>query len=406
MILNEALRLYQMGWCVLPLKPRTKRPALQSWKRYQKQRPSESTIRNWFKSDTDRGLAVCLGAVSGGLVCRDFDQMDAYEAWAAEYPELAATLPQSETSRGRHVFCMAADHAVESLSPTGASTIPFDDGELRGGNCYVVLPPSTHPSGHVYRWLIPPGDTIPFADLADTGLNRCWAEPDVESTDPDAGQHSGFTECTERTEPTQCTDEDRSHGRRGSLANSIDFFSIGDETEQAIAATLPTGEGQRNNALFSLAQRLKSLPALCEADPRSLDSVVQEWHRRALPVIGTESLEESVADFRRAWRNVKFPAGVMRPLFEAAMTEPLPHCCERYATFEVKQLIVLCRALHEHWRPEPFFLSCRVAGELLNVSHTTANKWLYLLADDEVLFEVEKGSQAGRRASRFRYCGD
>ena len=427
MILDEALRLHGQGLCVIPIRPKSKKPALPSWKEFQSERPTEAKLREWFGGGTERGLAVVFGDVSGGLVCRDFDSIDAYNAWAEAYPEAAQTLPQSETSRGRHVFCRVAESdAVSRLNPSGGSIIDFGDGELRGAG-YSVLPPSVHESGHVYRWLIPLVDPIPIVDLKEVGFDRPWSV-DASSELPSLPLFSAhFTEEDIR-EPksTEVTEEDRSHdGVGGSqapphpppmtsvssvssvkLARSIDFEPILDDITRAIAETLPTGEGQRNKALFRFTRKLKGIPALADADPNELRSIVLRWHEAALPFIRTQSPEETQADFIRGWPKVKHPAGVLRRLLDEALAESLPACCKRYPTPAVKRLIALCRKLSHHWQPKPFPLACRSAGELLRVSHTTANSWLFLLTEDGIIELVETGSQKTRRASRYFYRGD
>lgn len=420
MILDEALALHRLDWCVLPMKPGTKRPAIRSWKCFQAKRPTEEMLRSWFNGKSERGLAVVLGSVSGGLVCRDFDQMEAFEAWAEAFPEAAQTLPQSVTARGRHVFCRVAQgDSVSLLSPSGASIINYGDGELRGAGL-SVLPPSVHESGHVYRWLISPVHPVPVVDLEAVGLARPWCV-DSSSDLPSLPLLPGrVTEedvrVRKKTEPT----EENSSRKAGFLGTSpeagsnvnpadrkpIDFEPLLDEITKAIAQTLPTGEGQRQNAVFRFAKDLKGIPALADARPSELRSIVLQWHREASPVIRTQSPEETLADFYRAWPKVKHPSGVLRRLLDEALSEPLPACCEHYSTAEVKQLVALCRRLAEHWQPKPFPLACRSAGELFGVPHNRANRWLFLLTVDGVLELVETGSQKTRRASRYFYRGD
>ena len=77
--LDVALDYLQRGWSIIPMKAGAKMPTLQSWKSYQTARPNERTVRNWFHDGLDVGIAVVLGDVSRGLICRDFDQMDAFE---------------------------------------------------------------------------------------------------------------------------------------------------------------------------------------------------------------------------------------------------------------------------------------------------------------------------------------
>lgn len=406
MIRDEALKLYRHGWCVLPMKPRTKQPALKGWARYQTQRPTDSTVCRWFPANADRGLAVVLGEVSGGLICRDFDQLDAYDAWAAEHPQLASRLPQSETGRGRHVFCRVEPLTIQGISPTGASIIDYGDGELRGGGL-AVLPPSIHESGKAYLWLNRPTDSVPTVDLPATGLAQKWgAKP--SNSPPISPNSANFTEEDTRVlKSTEGTEDNISHRGRGQAADFVpDFDSILDDIERAIVATLPTGPGKRNNAAFLLAQQLKGIGPLSEAEAKQLRPIVKEWHQRALPFITTKPFETTLAEFYRAWPKVEFPAGVLRKLLDDALVDPLPHCCKLYETYDVKRLIALCRKLGQLSNPKPFYLACRGAGDVLGVSHTTASNWLYLLTEDDVLELVEQGSQKTHRASRYFYRGD
>lgn len=400
MLLDDAMRLHNQGFCLLPLKPKSKIPALRSWTRYQTERPPVAIVRKWFAGSTRKNMGVVLGPVSDGLICRDFDRMDAFNRWAAAYPQAAATLPQSETSRGRHVFCRAADRAVESVSPTGSTIIDYGDGELRGGG-YSVLPPSVHESGKPYTWLNPIGSEVPLVDLASVGLTRCWA-------DDSNALHKSTQDSAGRRKSTQATQEDSGHKVQGRLAADFEFSPIREDIDRAIVATLPTGPGRRNKAVFELCRHLKSIPALSAAEPLDLRDIVMQWHHRALPTITTTSPEETLADFLRAWPKVKFPAGsgLLKQRFDQARADPFPHCATRFPTYEMKVLVALCRKLSEHWLPSPFPLSCRVAGELLEVSHTTASMWLSLLVAEGVLELHKVGTKSTGRASEYFYRGD
>ena len=152
-ILEIALEYCRRGWSIIPIKPGTKKPTC-TWAKYQAKRANESQLTEWFGNGQDVGLAVVFGPVSGGLVCRDFDTMEGYECWAADHPGLAKTLPTVATARGRHVYCHANHRGIKKL----------DDGELRGAG-YCLLPPSRHPDGPEYRWLIPlPDRPLPLIE--------------------------------------------------------------------------------------------------------------------------------------------------------------------------------------------------------------------------------------------------
>ena len=173
-MLDAAFHYAALGWSIIPTTPNSKRAAVK-WKRCQDRKPDEAQLRDWFGNGQDVGLAVILGNVSGGLVCRDFDKMDAYEEWAAAYPELAKMLPTVATARGRHVYFRAADADLRFFN--------LPDGEYRGDSGhYCLLPPSQHPDGPVYTWLVPmPDGSIPFvADVC--AASACSPGPFTQRT--------------------------------------------------------------------------------------------------------------------------------------------------------------------------------------------------------------------------------
>ena len=81
----------------------------------------------------------------------------------------------------------------------------------------------------------------------------------------------------------------------------------------------------------------------------------------------------------------------------------LPEAAQEYETRQIKLLVRLCRELQRYHGGEPFHLDCRTAGKLLGVDHATAWRWLQLLHHDRIVEKVSVGSQASRRANRYRY---
>lgn len=390
-MLDEALKYADLGMCIIPIQPGTKQPACRSWQQFQTEQPERRTLQRWFRES--KNLAVVMGDVSGGLICRDFDQMSTYERWAAENPTLARTLPTVETGRpGRHVYCRGDIGAVRTASATGASILDFGDGELRAGG-YTLLPSSRHPSGHRYRWLIPLGTTIPRIDLDESGFLP--AGHATESSRDNGGQRKN-------------TEDNRSQlaGIGEQLADARNSNAIlTPEVEAAIVASLPTGPGRRNRLVFELARGLKALPALADADPNDLRPFVRQWHALALPVIRTEPFDETWIDFLRAWPRVKYPKGTepMALILARAMETELPPAAEAYGLDGIRTLVALCRELQRAAGEGPFYLSTRTAGRLLQVDHSTAWRWLFLLENDGVLSVVQRGSQGTRKATRYRY---
>jgi hypothetical protein len=367
-----------LGWCIIPIPHGQKRARIR-WKRFQTDRPDREQVQKWFSNGHPQNMAVLLGPVSGDLCCRDFDTLGAYEQWKAGHPDLAATLPSVRTVKGCHVYFRQVD--LKGIRCLG-------DGELRGTGGYCMLPPSVHPDGPKYEWIIRP-----------TAENLIILDPVLAGFVPNGGLVTEQTENTEKPEQTEHTEQ-------------TEAMEWGVGVEEAIFGTLPREYGTRNRKVFELARTLRSLPQFVNADPRDLRPIVREWHRRALPKIRTKDFEETWIDFLKAWPRVKFPkgAGPMAQVFRRAVESERPRIAvATYPENERLQILVaLCRELQRADPEHPFYLSCRTAAELFHVSHMEANRWLFLLESDEILgVAIKGGTQENRRkATRFTYLGD
>ncbi|MBC7817933.1 MAG: bifunctional DNA primase/polymerase [Planctomycetaceae bacterium] len=374
--LSAAMQYYSLGWSVIPIAAGKKIPALRSWKPFQKQRANEQQIRDWFDKRDDLGLAVVLGAVSGGLTCRDFDEEAAYHDWAAQNRELAKTLPTVKSGRGYHVYFLSDCDHTEKLH----------DGELRGDGSIVVLPPSKHPSGVQYKWLIPPTSNIPRLDYRE-----------FQGSLPTERQRTGETE-------TQRDGEPETQSNRDGFS-----FSVGcDKWGSVIDDCIPTNANahERNRKIFELAQWLKSDPELKDAGSKSLEPIVREWHQRALPFIGTKPFSETIADFEHAWDSVKFPKGrdIVRLLWLKVKAGTWPIEAEQFDSEAMRWLLALCLELQRANGPgRNFFLSCRSAANVLDRDHTDVAKWLKKFVRDGLLKVFPQDGH--RDAHRYRYLG-
>jgi Bifunctional DNA primase/polymerase, N-terminal len=146
-VLDFALAYRELGFAVLPLKPRDKRPHTRliqltrrssSWARLREQAATSAEISEWFRREPEANLGIITGAASLGVVVADYD---------TGRPERLRETPIVATGRGLHVY-------ARSDPPT--ATEKRDGFELKADGGYVVAPPSIHPSGEMYRWLIAP----------------------------------------------------------------------------------------------------------------------------------------------------------------------------------------------------------------------------------------------------------
>ena len=201
-------------------------------------------------------------------------------------PELAKALPTVATARGRHVYCRSNHRGIKQFRRRGTST-------ARATAC---LPPSLHPSGVAYRWVIP---------LAD-GKSR-WSKT--------CALLVYFLSPTKQREQSvqrgqrYRTEENRSNERGGwwetphpcppthPLNCPVLSVTSGDTTaaaatDRAVMETIPTSIGRRNRQVFQLARALKAIPRLADAPVDVLKPHVQRWHRIGLEkgVVGDRTL--------------------------------------------------------------------------------------------------------------------
>ena len=364
-ILQMAFLYDHLGCSVLPLKTRTKEPAIR-WKPYQERRPNRDELQEWF-SGGRRNIGIICGDVSDRLVVRDFDCDASYRDWQSEYPEPSKSLPTVRTARGFHVYARSA----ESIS-----TEHLSDGEIRSNGHYVAAPPSIHPEGPTYSWTIPPGDDIPLIDLGACGLLTDWSQ----------GNTVAQAICA-TVSLCDCATV---------LPSSVDT---------AIRRTIPPNIGWREKCLFRLCRELQAIPEYANADPTSLEPIVRAWYEVAKANIGTKEYEVTLAAFIRAWGNVKVPKGqtAAYAAFERAKSCDHSWIPSRFESDALRLLIALCRELQAINGKRPFYLDCRTCGDLLGVTHKTAWQYLDTLCTFGVIKKVSSGSLKTRKANEYRF---
>jgi len=390
-IIAAAVAYARRGFSVLPLKL-DKRPAVLAWKQRQTLAATPEQAAEWFgRVSNVAAVGIILGAVSGDIYVRDFDDPAVYEAWRAAHPDLAASLPTVKTARGFHVWARWK----------GLQTAEMPGGELRAEGAYVVAPPSPHASGAFYAWIVPlPEGALPEVDPFAAGL----AVEEAPARKPRATERTEKTERTESTKTPETTDETEDNGDTQAIWGGADLrLRILD----AITRTLPAEFCRRNYHVFKLARALRGFPEFAEiaaANIKRLRPIVKEWHRRALPHIITKDFGITWGDFVHAWPQVKFPEGsdtVGDALAAAEAADP-PGWTEDYCP-ECRLLASLCRELQRRAGDAPFFLSADTAGRAVGKDKTTAARWFKAFIADGALVVVTPGTKENRRATRYQY---
>lgn len=354
---ENALQYHRKGWSVIPIIPGTKRPPIHFPLRvYFERAPTEEEIRIWF-GRSPSSMAVCLGDVSDGLTCRDFDKLADYRQWKAERPRLAAMLPTVLTPRGAHVYCTTD---IGDLG--GREIIKGVDGELKRGG-YTILPRSVHPTGPRYEWLAE-FDDIPFvSDLERSGL---------------------------LPPPRPC-------GTQEIYIAGDNCFSGRVTIAQAIELTQPGGFGERHHCLFQFIRLLKATE-LRDACEEELVRPLECWLKLAEPRIRTTDWKTNWNEFRDGWKRVRHPYG-------AAIAGLADRAASQFGgqLQGIEGLECLCRELQVvAGKGNAFHLDCRTAANVLGVGKSTANRWFQLLCQGP-LECVFKGNHKTNRASEYRF---
>lgn len=160
--LHEASALVVRGVNVIPL--RGKRPTIE-WKRWQTERqlsmPPATLDAYLLEKFGPPGSGV--GAVTGqisGIVVLDADDRAAWdrlgELCGGSLPRTVTTL----TAKGRHVWFLHPGGNVANRARIGGVAL-----DVRGDGGYVVVPPTAHPSGSRYAWLVSPLELWPPAKM-------------------------------------------------------------------------------------------------------------------------------------------------------------------------------------------------------------------------------------------------
>ena len=192
-----ALALASRGLRVFPIVARTKNPAIKDNLRLAT--IDETIIRKWW-GNLDYNIGVATGPASNIWVL-DLDGHD-HESWLREREAEHGPLPptvEAITGKGRHLYFRW---------PVGADIRNVQDRDdfpdVRGAGGYVLCPPSVHPSGRKYCWLVDSADT--FADapqwLLDLVVKNRGSQGEPLATPPEVwrtfvdddhdGSHRGY----------------------------------------------------------------------------------------------------------------------------------------------------------------------------------------------------------------------
>lgn len=169
LMLGAALSYAQMGLAIVPARHRDKKPILPKWPDLASS--DTSAIESWFADQyPGYNIALATGSKSGNVIAIDVDVkpnqgtdgMQAVAAWQKEHGAWPKTPVSITGSGGRHFLF----RVPETFGNSACAGLGVD---IRGERGCIVLPPSIHPNGNVYRWETSP-EQCPIADANESVL--------------------------------------------------------------------------------------------------------------------------------------------------------------------------------------------------------------------------------------------
>ncbi len=154
-MLNAALSYAEMGFSIIPVGI-DKKPLL-NWKKYQAEKASAATIKEWFAQFTFLNIAIVTGSISGVAVV-DVEKGGSVDG-------LPPTVISKTGGGGWHYYYKFPKGGI------GNTTRFREKMDIRGEGGFVVAPPSFHKSGMRYEWAVSPKDAD-FAEIPDWILKK------------------------------------------------------------------------------------------------------------------------------------------------------------------------------------------------------------------------------------------
>jgi hypothetical protein len=145
---DSALQYLGYGFSVIPLQNHSKIPALTTWEEFKWRKPRNSEIESWWSKYSQKNLAIVTGRLSGVIVIDIDYPIQLEKAIKLGLPETWCV----KTYRGRQYYFQHPPFDIGKLR------IGVHDIEVLGEGAYAVAPPSMHPNGKQYKWIVSPHD--------------------------------------------------------------------------------------------------------------------------------------------------------------------------------------------------------------------------------------------------------
>jgi Bifunctional DNA primase/polymerase, N-terminal len=161
------------GLSTIVASPRSKVP-LVDWKAYQYEPPSTFEREAMFSFEDNLNIGVVCGAASNNLAIIDAESKRAFETQLRRCEQAGiANTWIDETYRGGHIFA----RLPIAVKPKSFKSEGF---EVRAQGQFVLMPPSVHPSGALYRFINRPPSIMRVSSLEALDWLALQAAPEKE----------------------------------------------------------------------------------------------------------------------------------------------------------------------------------------------------------------------------------
>ena len=165
---RSALWYARHGWRVFPCMPHQKEPAIKAWQKQATSNPAQ--IEAWWRVRPDCNIGLACGAASNVYVLDidkrpDKDGDVTMSRVVRRLGALPSSVEQRTGSGGRQMFFRYPE-GHECRNTAGERRGLGAGIDTRGEGGFVVVPPSIHPCGDAYRWIVGPhqADLAPLPD--------------------------------------------------------------------------------------------------------------------------------------------------------------------------------------------------------------------------------------------------
>ena len=321
-------------------------------------------IAGWWDQWPNALIGLPTG-ITSGLVVVDVDVKHGRNGFLAlRDRDLGCTFATETPSGGMHFFYRHPGAVVKN------STSKLADGvDVRGDGGYVIFPPSITGDG-CYSLAIP----------------------------SQVSELQGWVTDTERIEAIDMASILSNNSNISNLS-VVSVLSVADVIEK----TLPRAVGQRQTCIMNLARGLKYDAGLHGQSLDALRPHVQEWHHRALPVIGTKQFLDTWDDFVRAWERARVPltGDHIQNAIDCVKGHPVwtPGWIDDDATRLLFAVISRMSELNEG----VFWFAVRDIESYIGIDAQTAWRRLNTFESEGYIKRIKKGSQG--LATRYRWTG-